>query len=251
MLPGDSPFFLCTIADHLLCTVADPLFYSGGADGTKECWNSWCEANCKLEYFSAGENPACVLDENKEGAVSVNTRCKCAVNKMIQYYINSPNDEKENYTPHVHSPIPHDAAWEEYKKAHSHCNDWDSTRKGMKKLGLDGYASCEGDTPSSLCLLWQPPSHSFLDFHCAVSTSALFMTQLNSQLLIQARPAQRSVGILGAKPIATMQPAVFTPHVHWTRMLMVQSLCIHDASVMSTRWQKNGLRTPSFEDAAA
>ena len=100
----------------------------------------------------------------------MNTRCKCAVNQMIEYYFHSPDDEKENYTPHTHSPIPHDAAWQEYKNAHSHCNDWDSTRMGMKKLGLDGYASCEGDTPLISVPIWQPPSHSFL---ALTATSAM------------------------------------------------------------------------------
>merc|ERR1711959_190449 len=56
----------------------------GGKAGTKECWNKWCEANC--EDAAGGIHPACALDETEDGAITAHTRCKCDVDKLIQWF---------------------------------------------------------------------------------------------------------------------------------------------------------------------
>merc|ERR1712072_421633 len=56
----------------------------GGEAGTKKCWNEWCEANC--EDAAGGIHPACALDETADGAITADTRCKCDVDKLIEWF---------------------------------------------------------------------------------------------------------------------------------------------------------------------
>jgi hypothetical protein len=43
--------------------------------GTKECWDTWCNANCKT---ASGMHPACAYDTDHADSVTVHTRCVCS-----------------------------------------------------------------------------------------------------------------------------------------------------------------------------